>query len=222
VRNDIFETALAPNVEGICMSRVRFTTARSVFETFPSLASKCSAAATDDPPIAFLKNLSAQEQFEDAVAFCAHMLSRREAVWWGCGTVRDFWADIAQGNIHGLTAAETWVHEPTDKNRLLALQLGNGSDNSDPMTWLALGAGWSGGMLTAASNPPVPVPHYLTARAVRIAILLSARYIKGAERRERMRACIAEGIKLAEAGDDSGSGQGDVGRRGRTGRFDTA
>ena len=204
------------------MSRVRFTTARSVFETFPSLASKSSATATDDPPIAFLKNLSAQEKFEDAVAFCAHMLSRREAVWWGCGTVRDFWEDIAEGNIHGLAAAETWVHEPTDKNRLLALQLGNGSDNSDPMTWLALGAGWSGGMLSTATNPPVPVPHYLTARAVRIAILLSARYIKGAERPRRMRDCIAEGVKLAEPGEDKTGGQGDISWRDRNRRFDTA
>jgi hypothetical protein len=198
------------------MSRVRFTTARSVFETFPELAGKLPVAVADESPIAFLKRLSAQGKFEDAVAFCAHMLSRREAVWWGCGSVRDFW-DVGQGQIAGLVAAESWVHEPTDSNRLAALQLGNRSDNSDPLTWLALGAGWSGGMLSAVSNPPVPVPHYLTARAVRIAILLSARYIKAAERPGRMRASIAEGIKLAEPGDVGSSGRGD-----QTGRFDTA
>jgi hypothetical protein len=204
------------------MSRVRFTTARSVFETFPSLASKCAVVATDDPPVAFLKSLAAQEQFEDAVAFCAHMLSRREAVWWGCGTVRDFLADVGEGNTQGLVAAEAWVHEPTDRNRVLALQLGDSSDNSDPMTWLALGAGWSGGMLSTASNPPVPVPHYLTARAVRIAILLSARYVRPAERSQRMRACIAEGVRLAEPAEGGSAGQGDISWRDRTRRFDTA
>ncbi|HLZ10391.1 MAG TPA: hypothetical protein VKT80_17515, partial [Chloroflexota bacterium] len=60
------------------MSRVRFTTARSVFETFPELASKSTVSPTDEPAIVFLKNLSARQKFEDAVAFCAHLLPRRE------------------------------------------------------------------------------------------------------------------------------------------------
>jgi hypothetical protein len=201
------------------MSRVRFTTARSVFETFPELATKSTVAPTDDPPILFLKNLSAREKFEDAVAFCAHLLPRREAVWWACGSVRAFLGDLVQGQVAGLVAAETWVHEPNDKNRLLALQTGTRSDNSDPLTWLALAAGWSGGMLSP--NPPVPVPHYLTARAVRIAILLSARHIKLPVRPQRMRICIADGLRLAE-GDDSPQGPVDTARGDRTSRFDTA
>jgi hypothetical protein len=77
-------------------------------------------------------------------------------------------------------------------------------------------------MLTAASNPPVPVPHYLTARAVRIAILLSARFIRAPERARRMRNCIAEGVKLAEPAEDKGGGQGDISWRDRNRRFDTA
>jgi hypothetical protein len=204
------------------MSRVRFTTARSVFETFPELATKSAVAPTDDPPILFLKNLSAREKFEDAVAFCAHLLPRREAVWWACGSARAFLGDLVQGQVGGLLAAETWVHEPNDKNRLLALQIGTGSDNSDPLTWLALAAGWSGGMLSSSPNPPVPVPHYLTARAVRIAILLSARHIKSPERPQRMRACIAEGVKLAEPDDDSRRGPADTAGGNRTRRFDSA
>ena len=70
------------------MSRVRFTTARSVFETFPELASKSTVSPTDEPAIVFLKSLSARQKFEDAVAFCAHLLPRREAVWWGCAMGR--------------------------------------------------------------------------------------------------------------------------------------
>jgi hypothetical protein len=183
-----------------------------LFETFPELAAKSAVASTDDPPILFLKNLSAREKFEDAVAFCAHLLPRREAVWWGCGSARAFLGDLVQGQVAGLVAAETWVHEPNDKNRLLALQTGTRSDNSDPLTWLALAAGWSGGMLSSSPSPPVPVPPYLTARAVRIAILLSARHIKSPERPQRMRACIAEGVKLAEPDDDGRQGPDDTAR----------
>src|SRR5689334_21623522 len=150
------------------MSRVRFTTARSVFETFPELARKSTVAPTDEPAIAFLKNLSTRHKFEDAVGFCAHLLPRREAVWWGCASLRSFLQDIPQPRAAPLLAAETWVQHPTDPNRLRALQIGTGGDDSDCLTWLAFGAGWAGGMLSTPPAPPVPVPQYLTARAIRI------------------------------------------------------
>jgi hypothetical protein len=198
--------ALTPQVlsEGCYMSRVRFTTARSVFETFPELARKSTVNPTDEPAIVFLRNLSAAQKFEDAVAFCAHLLPRREAVWWGCGSVRSFLRDIPQSRSAALIAAETWVQHPTDQNRLQALKLGTGGDNSDCLTWLAFGAGWAGGMLSTVPNPPVPMPQYLTARAIRIAVLLAAQHIAASERPGRMSACIAEGIKLAERGFDPG------------------
>ena len=190
------------------MSRVRFTTARSVFETFPELASKSTVSPTDEPAIVFLKNLSAMQKFEDAVAFCAHLLPRREAVWWGCGSLRSFLPEIPSSRSAPLLAAETWVQHPTDQNRLRALQIATGGDNSDCLTWLAFGAGWAGGMLTTAPSPPVPVPQYLTARAVRIAVLLAARLIAAPERPARLTSRVNEGIKLAERGFDLATGTG--------------
>jgi hypothetical protein len=190
------------------MSRVRFTTARSVFEAFPELARKSTVPPTDEPAIVFLKNLSARQKFEDAVAFCAHLLPRREAVWWGCGSVRSFVREIPQSKAAPLLAAETWVHQPTDQNRVRALQIGTAGDDSDCLTWLAYGAGWAGGMLTTAPNPPVPVPQYLTARAIRIAILLAARHVEASERPQRTTACVNEGIRLAERGCDLETGTG--------------
>ncbi len=187
------------------MSRIRFTTARSVFETFPELARKSTVAVTDDPAIVFLKNLSANQKFEEAVAFCAHLLPRREAVWWGCGSVRSFLHDIPQSRAAPLVAAETWVQDPTDVHRLRALQIGTRSDDSDCLTWLALGAGWAGGMLSTVPNPPVPVPQYLTARAIRVAVLLAVPHTAASERPGRKSACIAEGIRLAERGFDQGA-----------------
>lgn len=184
------------------MSRVRFTTARSVFETFPELARKSTVTPTDEPALVFLKDLSARQKFEEAVAFCAHLLPRREAVWWGCGSVRSFVQEIPQSRSAPLLAAETWVHHPTDQNRVRALQIGTAGNDSDCLTWLANGAGWAGGSLTTAPTPPVPVPQYLTARAIRIAILLAARHITAPERPERTTTCVNEGIRLAERGFD--------------------
>src|SRR5581483_2253035 len=130
------------------MSNSRFATARSVFESFPELSTQITVAPSDEEPLRYLKRLSSQEKFEDAVTFCAHLLPRREAVWWGCASVRSFLNDIPQSRAAPLVAAETWVHNPSDANRLHALQIGTRSSDSDCLTWLALGAGWAGGMLS--------------------------------------------------------------------------
>jgi hypothetical protein len=182
------------------MSRVRFATVQALYETFPPSVTRLSVAPTDDTPVVFLKNLSAQQKLEDAVTFCAYLLPRREAVWWACGSVRSFLGDIAQGRAACLVAAETWVYEPDDKHRQAALEIGTKSDGNDPLSWLALAAGWSGGMLSSHPKAPVPVPPYMTARGARIAILLSARLVPMPERIVRMQARIADGIKLAETG----------------------
>ena len=72
--------------------------------------------------------------------------------------------------------------------------------SSSPLTWLALAAGWSGGPLSAHPKALPPVPPYLTARAVRIAVLLSAHALEKDQRGARLQAWIAEAIALAQDG----------------------
>lgn len=183
------------------MSRVRFATARALFETFPQSVTNIATAPTDEPPAVFLCKLAAAEKFDDAIAFCAHLLPRREAVWWACGCARALLVDIAQSRAACLLAAEAWVYEPDDQHRQAALDLGMQGDSNDPLTWLALGAGWSGGMLSPHPQMPVQAPPHMTARAARIAVRLSAHFAKGKdELPTQLRACIADGIKLAETG----------------------
>jgi hypothetical protein len=183
------------------MSQIRFATARSLFEAFPELSKKLAVEPTNEASIAYLRKLSAEEKFEDAVTFCAYLLPRREAVWWACLSTRTFHhGDTMSGRTEGLLKAEAWVYEPTDQHRRAALEFGTAGNSSDPLNWLALGAGWSGGMLVSNPQVSVPVPQYMTARAVRTAVLLGARHIRPAERSTRMRASIADGIKLADTG----------------------
>ncbi len=182
------------------MSRIRFATTQALFEAFPEVSQKTKTAPTDQPPLDFLKALWSAGKLPDAVTFCAYLLPRREAVWWACGSVRVLSGDIAGDEAAGLLAAEAWVYQPDDDHRLLALEIGTDGDSNDPFTWLALAAGWSGGYRTAAANQQVPIPPYMTARAARIAVLISAAKTGGAERATRLQACIAEGIKLAETG----------------------
>jgi hypothetical protein len=182
------------------MSQTRFATTLALFETFPRSVTKIAVAATDESPILFLKKLSTQHKFEDAITFCAYLLPRREAVWWACGCVRALLGDLPASRVAAIIAAEAWVSDPSDERRRTALEIGNQGDSTDPLSWLALSAGWSGGMLLVHPKFPVSVPPYMTPRAARIAILLSARTVKTEQHAARMQACIVDGIRLAEAG----------------------
>jgi hypothetical protein len=185
------------------MPRVRFATVRALFETFPEVAKRIGAAPTDQFPIEFLKSLAAQGKLDEAVTFCAYLLPRREAVWWACGCARSLIGKIPLDQSAGLLAAEAWVEHPNDQHRTSGLEVGTKGDSNDPLTWLAFAAGWSSGSLVNSPEVKAPVPPYMTARAARIAVTLSTlRSLKRgrAEHENRLRSCIAEGIKLAETG----------------------
>ena len=181
------------------MSFVRFATARALFEAFPEVSQTIAVAPTEQTPLDFVKSLVSAGKLPEAVAFCAYLLPRREAVWWACTSARLLAEDLALARPDGLKAAESWVYEPDDLRRLHALRIGDQGDRNDPATWLALAAGWSGGSQISGAQP-APIPPYMTARASRAAILLSAARTGSGERALRLRSCIAEAINLAEHG----------------------
>lgn len=178
------------------MSRARFPTARSLFDAFPELTGAATVAPGDDAPIAYLMRLLAQDKPDEAVKFCAHLLPRREAVWWACNSARQMLGDIPKARGDCLVAAEDWVQRPSEELQKTAFKLGSAGDSNDPLSWLALAAGWSGGVLLANRDGPVPMPNYLTPRAVGIAVLLSS--IGRRDRSDCLKRCVADGIKLAE------------------------
>jgi hypothetical protein len=185
------------------MPDLRFPTAHALFDAFPEASQKVgSPAPTNQSPIAFLKALSSANKLPEAVTFCAYLLPRREAVWWACRCVRTLWGDIqsAPDEAAGLLAAEAWVYEPDDKHREAALDVGTKGETKNPMIWLALAAGWSGGFDGSNPTKQVPVPQYMTARAARIAVLTSVPKVPGPARSARLQECIQDGIKLAENG----------------------
>ncbi len=182
------------------MARVRFPTARSLFETFPDAVGE-SAEPADVPSIAHLRNLAAAEKFDDALTFCAYLLPRREAVWWACRAVRALRGGQAPDDALCLRAAEAWVRKPDDDNREFALRMAKAADRNDPATWLARAAGYAGGMLVAHPKSPVAMPQYMTPRACRIAVLISARMLQPpAARAARINAIVADAIALADTG----------------------
>jgi hypothetical protein len=184
--------------KAVSTSRVRFATADAVFEAFPELSSKVSARPSEQYPTDFLRTLVATGKNEDAVTFCSYVLPRREAVWWACGCVRASSADIAADPAAALLAAEAWVAEPDDARRQAALELGTRGHHDDSLTWVALAAGWAGGLFVSGPHQSIPMPQYLTARAARTAILISALRVRRDQRPAYLKACVADGLRLAE------------------------
>ena len=45
-----------------------------------------------------------------------------------------------------LLAAEAWVQQPESERREAALKIGTRGDSNDPLTWIALAAGWAGNL----------------------------------------------------------------------------
>jgi hypothetical protein len=179
------------------MNRIRFATIQSLFESYPEALENIRVEPTDEPPIAFVNRLVAQGKPDEALEVFAYLLPRREAVWWGCASVRKLLGGSLPSDITGLAAAEAWVQEPSEENRQRALDIGDKAPSHESLTWLAWAVGWSNGNF---AGTPFPYPPFMTSRAVRIALLIAMRRVNSDERAKLLQACLADGIRLAEAG----------------------
>jgi hypothetical protein len=117
-------------------SRIRFTTARQVFDTFATAATDILTQPTDEAPLVFIRKLALSDRPIDAIAFCAYLLPRREAVWWACQCVRAIQGD-AVGEDAAMKAAEAWVRDPEESMQRAALGLGASGHVRAATTWLA-------------------------------------------------------------------------------------
>lgn len=182
------------------MSRLRFATAGDLFDSFPTAATDIGVTeprefrSTD-----FLRFLTGRGDFRAALSFCAYLLARREAVWWGCQAVRES-GDLCGDEKAMIEAAESWVRTPEEDRRRYALDLAQGSDTDLAGRWICLGAGWAGGSIPVDAQRSVPVAPQSTAQAVRVGMILAAGRLEGEDRGPVLRRWVEAGITLAEAG----------------------
>jgi hypothetical protein len=175
--------------------RIRFATAGDVFTAFPTLSDDVLAKPSEEEPLLFLKRLMASETPEDALTFFAYLAPKREAVWWGCRCVRAL--DAARVG-DPLLAAERWVAEPEEVNRVAALKLANDGVSALPATWAAYGAGWSGGNIGVGGVSVLAAPH-LTAKAVRACALIAVSSAPARERASRLQVAYEAAVEVAKA-----------------------
>jgi hypothetical protein len=179
------------------MARLRFETVRDVFDAFPIAQHELSLEPNDEPSLQFLEALISRDELDKAVGFCAFLLPRREAVWWGCRSVKTLVPARSGEEEQAIAVAEQWVREPEEERRLAALELGMRGSSKLPSTYLALAAGWSGGRLNVGAETPVPIPPHQTARVVRAAVLIAATRVDMAQKPDLLRRCVEDGVQIA-------------------------
>ena len=180
-------------------SRIRFSTARDVFEAFKDLRRIAPAPGDASAPLDYARRLLVSRRPIDAIMFMAYLLPRREAVWWARQCVGAILGPRAEDEA--LRAADAWVRAPEEERRRAALDIGTAGDPERATTWLALAVGRSGGSVSAPDQKPIVLPPAACAQAANAAIVLA---ICGGEPRTIGAwtvACVEAGIRFAEGGD---------------------
>lgn len=180
-------------------SRLRFSTAKELFNAFATAADDMKAVPTDEPSVDFCRALLDGKIPEEAVTFCAYLLPRRVAVWWGHQCLGRIDDKLDEQDRRMLELAEQWIREPEEDRRYAAMDAAMEADVKTPGVWIALAAGWSGGSLAPRGMAPVAPPPFLTARAVNTGILAALARVPVGHRTSVLREFVEMGLSLAEA-----------------------
>lgn len=153
------------------MKHLRFSSAQQVVEAFPPLREHIPSQDLHLDPFAFIDALMKAGSGREAIAFCAYVLPRREAVQWVCKAFRKLSPPSPGRDTEFLELAEQWAKKPSEQARKAALDAGM-KDPQSATAWAALAAGWSGGSLWSDATQAVPIPPHLAGHAAFVAMLL--------------------------------------------------
>jgi hypothetical protein len=153
-------------------SRIRFAQASDVYDAFPGLDLYAPRPSGPAAPLDHARTLLGSPRPSTALAYLAHLLPRREAVWWGCQCVSAVLGPEAKGE--GLRLTLQWVRDPDETLRREALSYAQAGDLKSPTVWLARAVGYSGGSIAAPDQPPTPPNPDACALAVNAAVVMAA------------------------------------------------
>jgi len=149
-------------------------------------------------PAEFLEALVGEELYLDAAKFLAHALPKQEAVWWASQcALTAAGKELPAPVVAALSAAETWVADPTDEHRRATLIAAEAVGIATAAGCVALAAFLSGGSLGPADCAEVPPASHLTGRTVAGAITIAALQLEPERMNEKLKSFLAGGIDVA-------------------------
>ena len=178
------------------MTQLRFTNAQQVLDAYPSLQNTVTVKPFDVEPFAYIRAVLKSETPEQALGFCAYLMTKRDTVRWLCQLLRLPDQSLSPGDNALVKLAEEWVRSPTESSRSAALAASIADRDKSAAAWAAIAAGWSGGNLSSDEKHPVPPPPHLTAQGVTVALTLLIVAIPKPQHIKKIEECANMAIRL--------------------------
>lgn len=174
-----------------------FESAQAVFAAIPEIAEDMRARPQSETSLAFLDGLLESRTPEEAVTFCAYLLPPHGSVGWGYRCLAPQTWTLTEIDSSLLQLVELWLREPSEEARYDVLETASAIRPRSPAVWLGLGAGWSGGSISAPDLPPVPAPAFAAPRAVNASILSLLARAGTKDREGALRQFVGLGRRIA-------------------------
>jgi len=171
--------------------------ADAVFAAIPEIMEDMRARPGRESSFAFLDKLVDSPTPEEAVTFCAYLLPPRGSVGWGYRCLAPQTRTLTETDRSLLQLVENWLREPSEEARFDVLETASTIRPRSPAVWLGLGAGWSGGSISAPDLPPVPAPAFAAPRAVNASILSLLARAGARDREAALRQFVGLGRRIA-------------------------
>lgn len=178
-------------------NELRFKTARDLFMACPAVSRDVVALPTEQPSIEFCRALLAGRVPEEAITFCAYLLSERAAVWWAHECLSHLTVLLDRRDQELLALVRDWVREPDSPHHHPEVsKAAAGMPPATPAAWIALAAGRHGNgaaIETSAVSASQPA-----ARAVSAGVLAGLARVALEDRFSVLSAFVEMGIQMAE------------------------
>jgi hypothetical protein len=169
--------------------------------TLAELSEEAAAHVSDDQtPREHVDRLLEDELFADVVALLAHVLPRREAVWWAWSCARDVMDSPDPQTVAALESTSKWIVDQTDEQRRAAGDAAESLDYDSPAAMAALAAFMCGDTLGPVDAPPAPPPATGAAQAISGCICMAAAIGDPEGTDDRFRKFIERGMERADKG----------------------
>jgi hypothetical protein len=141
--------------------------------------------------------LAKEGAFAKAVRVQAHLLPKRQAVWWGIVCVEAAGGELPAAEADAQAAAYAWVEKPGENSRRACEVAANKTKFDGPGSWLAMAAFWSGGSIAPEEMGEIAPDEKLTGQAVSSSLMIAAVAGDATKAKDRYRAFLAKAPDIA-------------------------
>lgn len=190
--------AMAGAVAAGAAEKEKGPTATEIAEQLQMADEHVAIAKTVQTGPEFVAALAGAGAWAKAVRVQAHLLPKREAVWWGVLSVNAACGDnLPLAEAEAKEAARAWVEEPGEARRKRCEAVAGKTKFEGPGSWLAMAAFWSGGSIAPEEMGDVPPDEKLTGQAIASSLMIAAVSGDATKAKERYKGFLAQAPDVA-------------------------